>query len=137
MADFMYDGAREDFAAGNLDWDAHTFKLVLLSADYVASSADNYLSDIASPARVAVSPALASKTNVAGVLDAADVTIPWASFLSTTAVTQFVVYRDTGVESTSRLLFHVDSYVGLPYTPLTGVELRIELANDANKLARI
>jgi len=83
--------------------------------DYTVDLAthDN-LDDIPAAARVAVSGALTGKTVAAGVADADIVTF--------TAVTgdqceALVIYKHTGVESTSRLIAYIDSAAGLPVTP--------------------
>ena len=60
---------------------------------------------------------LASKTNVLGVCDAADVTFSAVSGDVSEAV---VVYRDSGVAGTSELIAYIDTATGLPVTPNGG-----------------
>ena len=142
MAAYFYDGGLEAFAAGDLDWDAHNIKAVLCKSGYSASrSADNFLSDIVSGNRVAITGNLSGKTLVDGVLDADDITIAAASFLNTGPATQLVVYRDTGVEATSRLILRHDgtTMAGLSGSGYThaGLDLKIQWPGDSNKIGKI
>lgn len=67
--------------------------------------ADQFLADIPAAARVATSAALASKTFVDGVFDAADTTFTAAAGDPCEA---FAIFEDTGVATTSRLLSITD-----------------------------
>jgi len=132
MANSLYTKAKQGLIDGSIDLDTDTIKAVLVDgADYTPNLAthDN-LDDIPAGARVATSAALASKTVTDGVFDAADVTF--------TAVTgdQFeyiVLYKDTGVESTSRLIMLIDTATGLPCTP-NGSDITLSWDNGANKI---
>jgi hypothetical protein len=142
MASYFYDGAMEAFATAGLDWFTHNIKLVLCKSGYVASkTADNFLSDITAGNRVAVSGNLSGKTYTDGILDAEDITIASASFLNTGPATQLVIYRDTGVEATSRLIIRGDGndYAGLAGSGYThaGLDLKIQFPNDANKIGKL
>ena len=77
MANAFYDLGRQKFGEGQLSWTRDTWKLVLLDdTDYTSNIAtDEWLSDIPGAAIVATSGAFTSLTNVAGVLDAADVVL--------------------------------------------------------------
>lgn len=135
MANALFDAGRAGFLSGLADWDTHTFKLVCVDhADDLpnVTTDDNY-DDIASAARVAVSSALTSPTTTAGVADAADVTL--------TSVTgdQFesiVIFKDTGVESTSLLIAFIDTATGLPLTP-NGGDVTIAWDNGANRIFKL
>ena len=117
MANLLYPNGKEAFAEAGIDWTTDTIKVVLVDgADYTYSSAHDNFDDVPSGARVA-SATLASTTNVDGVLDAADTTF--------TAVTGdvselLIIYKDTGVESTSTLIALFDTVTGLPVTPNGG-----------------
>ena len=142
MAVYFYKGAREAFAGGDLDWDAHNIKVVLCKSGYSASrTADNFLSDILAANRVAISGNLSGKTLVDGVLDADDITIASASFLNNGPATQLVVYRDTGVEATSRLILRHDgtTVAGLSGDGYThaGLDLLIQWPGDADKIGKL
>lgn len=91
---------------------------------------DDNLDDIPSGARVATSGNLASKTVTNGVADAADVT--WSA-VSGDPSELVVIYKDTGVESTSRLIAYIDTATGLPVTP-NGGDITVAWDNGANKI---
>lgn len=142
MAAYFYDGAREAFANAEIDWDTHDIKAVLCKSGYVASqSADDFLSSILVANRVAITGNLAGKTQTDGILDAADITIAAASFLNNGPATQLVVYRDTGVEATSRLILRHDgtTFAGLAGTGYThaGLDCKIQWPGDANKIGKL
>lgn len=135
MANALYDKAREGFLAGDIDWDANTIKVVLVdTADYtVALATHQFLSDIPAVARVAISPALTGKTATLGIADAADVTF--------TAVTgdpceALVIFQDTLVETSSRLIAYIDTATGLPVIP-NGGDITVAWDNDANKIFKL
>jgi hypothetical protein len=131
MANTLYDKGREAFLAGNADWDANTIKVSLLSASYTFSQAHDFFDDISGV--VATSSALGSKTTTDGVADAADVTF---SAVSGSQVTQFIIWADTGVPGTSRLLVYFDSATNLPVTP-NGGDITIQWDNGANKIFKL
>jgi len=133
MANKLYPKGREAFLAGDLDWDANNIKVVLVTSGYTYSDAHQYLSSIAGGNRVATSGNLASKTVTEGVADAADVTF---SAVSGSQVTQFVIYQDSGVEGTSRLIAHIDTASGLPLTP-NGGDITITWDNGNNKIFKL
>lgn len=135
MANALYDKGRQGFLDGSIDWDTDTIKVVLLdAADYTVNLAthDN-LDDIAVAARVATSSALTGKTATDGVADADDVT--WSSVTGDQSEC-FVIYKDTGVESTSRLIAYFDTATGLPVTP-NGGNITVQWDNGSNKIFKL
>jgi len=135
MANALYDKGREGFLDGSIDWDTDDIRCILVdAADYTVDLAthDN-LDDIPAPARVAVSGALTGKTVAAGVADADDVT-----FASVTGdpCEAIVIYKHTGVESTSRLIAYIDSATGLPVTP-NGGDITTQWDNGADKIFKL
>ncbi|RJR48287.1 MAG: hypothetical protein C4567_00220 [Deltaproteobacteria bacterium] len=135
MANALYDKGREGFLAGDIDWDAHVIKAILVdTADYTVNlSAHQFLSDIPGAARVAVSSALTGKTASSGVADADDLTFPGVSGDPAEAL---VLYQDTGVEATSRLIAYIDTATGLPVTP-NGGDISVAWDNGANKIFKL
>jgi hypothetical protein len=120
MANALYDKAREGFLSGQINFSSDNIKAVLVdTALYTPSlTTHQFLSDIASGARVATSANLASKTVANGVADAADITF---SAVTGASVEAIVLYKDTGTASTSRLICLIDSGVGgIPITPNGG-----------------
>lgn len=134
MATVMYPKGREGFATGAVNWTGDNIKLFACDTnDHPYSSANDFLDDITVGAIVATSGNLSGKTATDGTLDAADLVL--------TAVTgdtfeALIFYKDTTVGSTSRLLFFVDNYGGLPFTPNTG-DINVQFPNDSNKICTI
>jgi len=135
MANALYDKGREGFLDGSIDWDTDTIKCVLVdSADYTPNLATHdFLDDVPSGGRVGTPQTLTGKTVTNGVADANDVTFP--------AVTgdpseYILIWKDTGVESTSRLIALLDTATGLPVTP-NGGDIGIAWDNGANKIFKL
>jgi hypothetical protein len=135
MANALYDKARESFLKGELAAATDTWKVALVDSSlYTPNLAtDQFLSDIPSGARTALSGALGSKTTAAGIFDAADATF--------TAVTgsqseYLVIYQDTGTVGTSRLIALIDTATGLPITP-NGADETVVWDNGANKIFKL
>ena len=135
MANALYDKGREGFLDGSIDWDTDTIKVVLVdTADYTVNlSTHDNLDDVAGAARVATSSALTSKTVTAGVADAADVTLVAVTGDPSEAL---ILYKDTGVESTSRLIAYIDSATNLPVTP-NGGDIVIAWDSGSNKIFKL
>jgi hypothetical protein len=135
MASALYDKGREGFLDGSIDWDTDDIRLILIdAADYTVNlGSHDFLDDVPSGARVATSGALSGKTVTAGVADANDVTLSAVTGDPSEAI---VFYKNTGTESTSRLIAYVDSATGLPVTP-NGGDIIIQFDNGANKLFKL
>ena len=116
MANTIYPKAKEQMWQGGINASAGTVKAVLVdTADYTYGAAHEFFSDVPAAARVGTPQTLGSKTFTNGVFDAADITFPTVTGDQSEAI---VVYIDTGVEATSRLLLYYDTGVtGLPITP--------------------
>lgn len=83
---------------------------------YTYSAAHEFFSSLSGV--VGTPQTLGSKTYVNGVLDAADVTVPAVTGPTCEAI---VIYIDTGVAGTSRLVAYIDTGVtNLPVTPNGG-----------------
>ncbi len=135
MANALYDKGREGFLDGSIDWDTDDIRLILVDADdYTLNLAthDN-LDDVPAGSRVAVSGALGSKTVTAGVADAANVTF---SAVTGDQSEYLILYKHTGVESTSRLIACIDTATGLPVTP-NGGDITVQWDNGGNKIFKL
>lgn len=119
MANALYDKAKQKFLAADIDLEVDNIKAVLVdTATYTANlSTDEFLSSIPAGERVSTSVNLTSKTVTDGVFDAADITLSAVSGDQSEAV---VIYKDTGVDTTSPLIAYVDTATGLPVTPNGG-----------------
>lgn len=105
MANKFFPKALEGFAGGDIAWDTDTIKVAGCSSTYVYNAAHQFLSSVTGV--LATTAALGSKTYALGVLDAADSVLTAVAAGST--LTQLVVYADTGVAGTSRLILHLDT----------------------------
>jgi len=119
MATSLLAAGRETILGGAIGWDANTIKLVFVdhADDTPLPASDVALSDILAAARVATSDAFTGKTKTNGVADADDVTV---ASVSGDQFESIVIYKDTGVESTSLLIAFIDTATGLPCTPNGG-----------------
>jgi hypothetical protein len=135
MANALFDAGREGFLAGDIDWDANNIKLVFIdhADDTPNVSTDDNLDDLAAGARVATSGNFASKTTTAGVADAADVTV---STVTGDPFESINIYKDTGTESTSRLIAYIDTATGLPTTP-NGGDITVVWDSGANRIFKL
>jgi hypothetical protein len=135
MANALYTKAKQALIAGDIDLDADTIKAVFVDgADYTPNLATHqFLSDIPSGARVATSGALQNKTVTDGVFDADDIVV---ASVSGDQFEYIVLFKDTGVEGTSRLLALIDTATGLPCTP-NGSDITIQWSSGADKIFRL
>jgi hypothetical protein len=133
MASLLYDKGREGFLDGSIDWDTDTIKCCLLDLTLYTlnASTHTFLSDVASGARIGTPQTLASKTVTAGVADAADVTFP--SVALGNACAAFLLWKDTGVAGTSRLIAYID---GFSVTP-NGGNINVQFDNGGNKIFKL
>lgn len=109
MASIWYPAGIDGLMEGSVALLTDTIKAVLVdSADYTYANTHDFLDDVPSGARVATGT-LASKTSTFSsnvwTFDAADLTLSAVTGDQSEIV---IVYKDTGVESTSRLLLKLD-----------------------------
>jgi len=137
VANAIYPKGREGFAGGDVAWDTDTIKLVAVDSGYVYDAAHNFLDDVGAGARVATSSAFTGKTITDGVLDADDVTL--SAIPSGDTITQVLVYQDTGVEATSRLLLYFDTKADTTAISVAtnGGDVVVTWSNTATKIAQI
>ena len=135
MANALYDRGRQGFLAGDLDWDTDDIRVFLVDEadDTPDLAADEDLADRAAGARVGTATALTSPTTTDGVADAADVTL---SSVSGDQSESIDCYYHTGTESTSLMIFNVDTATGLPVTP-NGGDITIQWDSGANKIFKL
>jgi len=104
-------------------------------ADYTFSAAHDFFDDVNVAGAVeaaTLSSALSSKTFTGGVFDAANGT--WSA-VSGDQCEAVVIYRYTGVDATSNLMFFLDTGVtGLPVTP-NGADINLNF--NASGIAEI
>lgn len=92
----------------------------------------DFLDDV-SAGRVNSDQTLASKTVLSGVADAADITYTAVTGATVEAI---IIYKSTGVESTSRVIAVIDVGTGLPVTP-NGGDITVQWDNTANRIFKL
>lgn len=119
MANAIYPKYKEALLNGsaNTNMSSGTVKVALVdTGTYTYSSAHEFLSSLTG--RVGTDQTLGTKTFTNGTFDAADST--WTAVSGSTCEA-LVIYIDTGVAGTSRLIAFIDTGVtGLPVTPNGG-----------------
>jgi len=112
----LFDFGRQAFLDADIDWSADTIRVVFIdTALYTVSLAtDQFLSSVPVGARVGTPQALVGKTSTIGIADADDVVFVSLAGASCEAL---LLYKDTGVDATSRLIWYCDTGVGLPFQP--------------------
>lgn len=112
MANALYGKGKEKLLAGSINFGSDTIKAALVSSAYSPSlSTDEFLTAISANV-LNTAQTLASKTTTLGVVDAADVTFTAVSSGATAKAV--VLYKDTGLASTSPLLAYIDTITGFP-----------------------
>jgi len=114
----------------NTDLSSLTVKCALVdTGTYTYSASHEFLSDLSGVVGTAQTIG-APKSVVSGVFDGADVTFTAVSGASIEAL---VIYIDTGVAGTSRLVAYIDSVTGLPATP-SGGDITVTWDSGVNKI---
>jgi len=133
MANAFYPEGKSAFMRSEINMLTDTVSVVLIdSTDYTYSETHEFLSDVPAAARIA-SAALANKSVLAGVFDADNVTLSAVTGDEAEAV---IIYQDTGVETTSRLIAYLDTGSGLPVTP-NGDDININWSDSATKIFKL
>lgn len=131
MAKTLYtEGAQKIFEAV-FNWVGDNYDALLLPSSYAFDATDVFISDLGT---ITKRVALASKTNVDGVLDAADVT--FAAVAAGSTVGSLVIAKNTGSDATSPLLLHDSAVLGLPYAT-TGGDITLKWNDGAAKIIKM
>lgn len=118
---------------------AGTIKATLLTAAYTYNPATHdFYDDVTVGARVAVAtltnPLVVITATGTVAIDADDVTFVAVPAGST--VTQLVIWKDTGVEATSRILVHADVITNFPFAT-SGGDVDIVFSAGVNRIAAL
>lgn len=134
MANALYDKGREGILDGSIVVPSDTIKALLATSSYTPNVATHQnVSDISSGNIVVRSSAFSSKTETGGVFNAANVTF---TAVTGSVASYIVIYKDTGTDSTSRLIAIIDTATGLPVTP-NGGDITITWDTGANKIFKL
>ena len=130
MANQLYPKAKEAFLNADIDMAVDTITIALIdTGEYTFDSTHQYRSDISNSAVIS-SATLSNKTTTNGVFDADD-----ATFTSVTGANAeaLILFQDTGVQSTSRLIAYIDSATGLPILP-NGGDITVAFSSGSNRI---
>ena len=130
MANALYPKAKESFINGHINMSANTITIALVDTGvYTYSTSHQFRSDVSNSAVIA-STTLSNKTVASGVFDADD-----ATFSSVTGANceALIIYADTGIQTTSRLIAYIDSATGLPILP-NGGDITVAFSSGASKI---
>lgn len=113
MANFIYGKAKQAMLSGDIDLGSTNLKVAFIkTALYTPNqNTHEFLSDIATAAKVYKSSALQNVSNALGVLDADDITINYDG----SAFEAIVLYQYGTSDSDSRLIAFIDTSEGLPF----------------------
>ena len=134
----LYDGGREAFLAGDVDWLADDIIVVATDSGYTPDFAlDSFLDDIPGAAIISTSGALTGKTVTAGVADADDVV--FESVPAGDTINRIIFVKDTGVAASSRLIGAIDTLAGggSIAVPTSGGDLLFRFDAGANKIFKL
>jgi hypothetical protein len=132
MTNVLYDKGREGILDGSISVSADTIKALLATSAYTPNAATHqFVSDLTGI--VVRSSAFSTKTETGGVFSAANITF---SAVSGSAAAYLIIYKDTGTDSTSRLIAIIDTATGLPVTP-NGGDINVSWDTGANKIFKL
>lgn len=130
MANALYPKAKEAFLNATINMASNTILIALVDTGvYTYSSTHQYRSDVSNSAVISTAT-LSNKTTANGVFDADDATFTSVSGANCEAL---ILYQDTGVQSTSRLIAYIDSATGLPILP-NGGDITVAFSSGASKI---
>lgn len=115
MANFLFDIAVNATFTAGINWATASFKLVGISNGITPSaSVQSHLSDIPSGVRLTSAVAISGQSFANRTFSfVSDV---WPTLAAGATVTYALLYLDTGLESTSMLLYCCDQATNLPVT---------------------
>lgn len=134
MANFIYGKAKQALLNGQINFSANNYKLLFVKSSLYTPSqdSDEFVSNVNASAITDRTGYISNISNTLGVIDAADITIDSYSGGPFEAV---ILYQVGSTDAASRLLFYIDTGIGLPYT-LTNEQVPITI-NWSNTLTKI
>ena len=130
MANALYPKAKEAFLNGSINMVANTITIALIDTGvYTYGTSHQYRSDISNSAVISTTT-LNNKTITNGVFDADD-----ALFSSVTGANceALIIFSDSGVQGTSRLIAYIDSATGLPILP-NGGDITVAFSSGSSRI---
>ena len=136
MANFIYGKAKESLLNGQFNISSDSLKVLLVTSSYIPSqNTDQFVSNISGSYIKQRTSSLTNVTNTLGTIDADDVSVEQYSGLAFKAL---VIYKDSGTDSTSRLLAYIDTATGIPFLGINvTTDITINWSNGSNKIISI
>lgn len=128
-----YNKALEQFAQAGINLLTDDIRCMLVLSTYTYLATHVFISDLGAVDN-GRSAALAGKSVTDGVFDATDSTL---DALASSASNAIIVFKHTGADATARVLWYIDSGVGIPFTPELGQTCPIVFDNGANKIFKL
>lgn len=110
MPKHLYDSARDLTYTTGLGWTSGTWRVSLVSSGYVYAATHDFHNDLTN---IIATAEITTRAITNGAMDAADATFSAVAGGSTAVAA--VIWRDTGVSSTSPLFLYDSTLRGLPY----------------------
>lgn len=139
MSNQLYNGGREGFLAGEIDWDGGTIRIALVRS-YTFAASHRFVSDVTGAGGVlhVTSDPLTGKTVTGGTADADDVTFTAvAANASGHSILVFQSSAPSGgadlADTEQRLIAWIDTGTNLPIVP-NGGDVSIAWDNGADKI---
>ena len=114
MATFKYNNYRSESAGGTMSWPALTVKMALVSGAYAPDSDNVYLSEV--PGILTISDTFTGLAIIDGF--AVGLCPEFLLFRNDSPVAGAILFDDTGVTSTSRLIAFSNDGPGFPFLPV-------------------
>lgn len=130
MANGLYPKAKEAFLNGSINMIANTITIALVDTGvYTYSTSHQFRSDISNSAVISTST-LSNKTIANGIFDADD-----ALFSSVTGANAeaLIIFSDSAIQGTSRLIAYIDSATGLPILP-NGGDITVAFSSGSSRI---
>ena len=133
MANSLYVKGKEGLLEGLFDLTDNNLKIALVKNAYTVDlSTHEFLSSISEDSVAATTSLLAGKTTASGIFDAENITV---EDYGTSGFAYLVLYKDTGVRATSRLLAYIDTATGLPIAASASpISITINWSNEQYKI---
>lgn len=133
MSNFVYTKAKEALLNGDIDVLANSLRVIIANSSYIPDEDnDQFVQDILTSAIKYRTAALVDVSSDNGILDANDLQIP---NYPGDAFKALIIYVDSGLDSTSRLLAYIDESPGLPFTgSVSEVSFYIVWSNGPTKI---
>lgn len=102
----LYPSAREKFLTAQLSWTSGVYRALLLPESYTPNFDNEFLSEIFEGVRLAISDPISGRTATDGYANCSS--IRFGVLVDTRKAAKMVVFKDTGVETTSDLVCYLD-----------------------------